>query len=73
LRRSANAILLNLGHHPFICSQFTEIHTMSEKVKEEPTTEVVLDLETIVAKAKREFALKHYEQAATLYATALEN
>lgn len=46
---------------------------MSEKVKEELTTEVVPDLETIVAKAKREFALKHYEQASTLYATALEN
>jgi len=46
---------------------------MSEKVKEEPTTEVIPDLETIVAKAKRAFALKHYEQAVTLYATALEN
>jgi len=46
---------------------------MPEQVKEEPTTEVVPDLETIVAKAKRAFALKQYEQAATLYATALEN
>lgn len=46
---------------------------MSGKVKEEPTTEAIPDLETLVAKAKRAFALKHYEEAVTLYADALEN
>ena len=46
---------------------------MSQKVKEEPSTEAIPDLETIVAKAKRAFALKHYEDAVTLYADALEN
>lgn len=46
---------------------------MATTVKEEPKTEEVPDLETIIAKAKRAFALKQYEQAVMLYATALEN
>lgn len=41
-------------------------------IKDESTTQETPDLETLVAKAKRAFALKQYEQASTLYATALE-
>lgn len=40
---------------------------------EAATTQEVPDLETLIARAKRAFALKQLEQAATLYATALEN
>jgi hypothetical protein len=46
---------------------------MATTVKEEPQTQETPDLETIIAKAKRAFALKQYEQAVTLYAMALEN
>ncbi|KAG8857929.1 hypothetical protein FRB91_010625 [Serendipita sp. 411] len=46
---------------------------MSTADKEEVTAQDVPDLETLIGKAKRAFALKQYEQAATTYATALEN
>ncbi|CAG7847728.1 SubName: Full=Uncharacterized protein {ECO:0000313/EMBL:CCA67886.1} [Serendipita indica DSM 11827] len=46
---------------------------MSTTVKEENEKTDVPDLETLIGKAKRAFALKQYEQAVTTYATALEN
>ncbi len=46
---------------------------MSATVKEETEKTDVPDLETLIGKAKRAFALKQYEQAVTTYATALEN
>jgi hypothetical protein len=51
---------------------------MSTAVKDEPATkdesatQETPDLESLIAKAKRAFALKQYEQASTLYASALE-
>jgi hypothetical protein len=46
---------------------------MAETVNNQTTKEAVPDLETIMAKAKRAFALKHWEQAVALYGDALEH
>lgn len=46
---------------------------MAETANNQPSTAEVPDLETIIAKAKRAFALKQWEQAVTLYADALEH
>lgn len=46
---------------------------MAETTDNQTTTEPVPDLETIIAKAKRAFALKQWEQAVTFYADALEH